>query len=915
MVERSPFFFGSLDRSSGSSSPYTGYLPSGIEYYIPPSLRRPVLEAGRMGYEVLDNIFGFDDDRVTAGEELGRALREDPLGVGEAVAGGIYGAVKDPIGTGRAVIEDIGGSFSRIQDMPDPRYATREEMGQGAADLFATAPFLSAPVVAGRLGLRGLESVLPGEDVVTSVRENPTALAALADRMREETTALGLEMLQDDGMLRVPVTRNGEPAYIEVDHLTYRSPYGAQFFGSDATLRDNLDQFADILEMGLSTEDLEGALRNTFFDRGLGADMFSEFSEFDQQVPNELRQFSPDILRALFQQRASPSPDELAAFDRAMAGARLDIRDADDQIANQLQLFMNESPDRVELRALLADRLVDDPTRDPTNPWRDVLDAEHMREQVDAEFAAEQARIVDILEQLDLGAGPFGNPGPFGYTDEEIGRFLEEFRPPVADFDEFPDDDIDMSVYSQGPYNQYQYDLTETYLSDSLGPAQTALAGQTKFNSVEELLSALKSKRAKPAELALRGITPQGLGAFVDADGKIDLTDARVEALLAKNPVKVHVKTGADAAYERNFTPGGQSYSETILTLENPDLGNRSSVGGLEGAMSHFGSVQDGGPSIVHFRTAEFPVVEGGTSFHLGEIQSDVAQTLRQMKKRRAVQQDLLQDLLDVEDTDERLQFFEDNYMSFSGGDFFELHESLEAYLDLSKKQREALIQGGLNSDDRLWDSVDIKHWQPEGFLRGDDISDPVERARVVQQRLERNKQDSFYLKEKIFRDVMGILDVISDLERSGFPKTNVEKAGLQGLYTTEKTTDLAIKSAFDQIMANPRVTHFTLGTGRMAHDMTGGTLEGQQAFYDGIAPKQVNKVLEQLEKTSGLDMPRLDFVTIRGDAGEYKVPAFEITDNFRNAIREYGLPMFRKGGRVVAPSFLGLGSLGREYL
>lgn len=905
MVERSPFFFGSLDRSSGSSSPYTGYLPSGIEYYIPPSLRRPVLEAGRMGYEVLDNIFGFDDARVTAGEELGRALREDPLGVGEAVAGGIYGAVKDPIGTGRAVIEDIGGSFSRIQDMPDPRYATREEMGQGAADLFATAPFLSGPVVAGRLGLRGLGSVLPGEDVVTSVRENP--LAALADRMTEETTALGVGMLQDDGMLRVPVTRNGEPAYIGVDPLTYRSPYGAQFFSDDMLLRANLDQFADILEMGLSTEDLEGAFRDTFFDRGLGADMFSEF---DQQVPNELRQFSPDILRALFQQRVNPSPDELAAFDRAMAGARLDIRDADDQIANQLDLEefpipeadFDEFPDRVELRALLADRLVDDPTRNPTNPWRHVLDAEDMREQVDAEFAAEQARIVDIMETLE---------NPDGYTDEEVGRFLEEFRPPVADFDEFPDDDIDMSVYSQGPYNQYQYDLTETYLSDSLGPAQTALAGQTKFNSVEELLSALKSKRAKPAELALRGITPQGLGAFVDADGKIDLTDARVEALLAKNPVKVHVKTGANAAYERNFTPGGQSYSETILTLENPDL--RSGAGGLEGSMSHFGSVQDGGPSIVHFRTAEFPVVEGGTSFHLGEIQSDVAQTLRKVKKRRAVQQDLL----DIEDADERLQFIADNYRSFPGGDFVEFEvESLERYLDLPKEQREALIQGGLNSDDRLWDSIDMEDWQPEAYLRGDDISDPVERAREVQQRLERNKRDSFYLKKETFENVMGVLDTLSDLESSGpLPKTNVETAGLQGLYTTEKTTDLAIKSAFDQIMANPRVTHFTLGTGRMAHDMTGGALEGQQAFYDGIVPKQVNKVLEQLEKTSGLDMPRLDFVTIRGDAGEYKVPAFEITDNFRNAIREYGLPMFRKGGRVVAPSFLGLGSLGREYL
>jgi hypothetical protein len=48
--------------------------------FVPPNLRPALSEAGRVGYNILDNIIGYDDGYDTTGELLARSLREDPLG-------------------------------------------------------------------------------------------------------------------------------------------------------------------------------------------------------------------------------------------------------------------------------------------------------------------------------------------------------------------------------------------------------------------------------------------------------------------------------------------------------------------------------------------------------------------------------------------------------------------------------------------------------------------------------------------------------------------------------------------------------------------------------------------------------------------------------------------------------------------
>ena len=48
-----------------------------------------------LGYALLDNVIGFDDDHLTPGERLGAALSDDPVGVGKSVVEGVTGSVKD----------------------------------------------------------------------------------------------------------------------------------------------------------------------------------------------------------------------------------------------------------------------------------------------------------------------------------------------------------------------------------------------------------------------------------------------------------------------------------------------------------------------------------------------------------------------------------------------------------------------------------------------------------------------------------------------------------------------------------------------------------------------------------------------------------------------------------------------------
>jgi hypothetical protein len=106
--------------------------------FVPPNLRPALSEAGRVGYNILDNIIGYDDNYDTTGELLARSLREDPLGTLGSLAGGLYEgvrtAVTEPVQTARNVADEFSEAFLRLRE-PLPEFASREDIAQRTSDL------------------------------------------------------------------------------------------------------------------------------------------------------------------------------------------------------------------------------------------------------------------------------------------------------------------------------------------------------------------------------------------------------------------------------------------------------------------------------------------------------------------------------------------------------------------------------------------------------------------------------------------------------------------------------------------------------------------------------------------------------------------------------------------------------------
>ena len=136
-----------------------------IQRYIPPNLRQPLREAGALGYSLLDNVVGLDDDFDSAGEQFGRAVRQDPVGMARAMGSGLLSgaqeAVMHPIDTARGVVQDVAGSFSRaargadsyLPEGVDLKNATMDQMRAAndayLADMVGVASVIPATRAAG----------------------------------------------------------------------------------------------------------------------------------------------------------------------------------------------------------------------------------------------------------------------------------------------------------------------------------------------------------------------------------------------------------------------------------------------------------------------------------------------------------------------------------------------------------------------------------------------------------------------------------------------------------------------------------------------------------------------------------------------------------------------------------------------
>lgn len=91
--------------------------------------RKASLQGRSQVYNLLDNIIGFDDDRVTAGEAFGAVLRDDPVGLLSSAAQGVKGDLDN--------LMFEGGAMERPQDVLG--YAAAP-MAPGARGLLSNNP-------------------------------------------------------------------------------------------------------------------------------------------------------------------------------------------------------------------------------------------------------------------------------------------------------------------------------------------------------------------------------------------------------------------------------------------------------------------------------------------------------------------------------------------------------------------------------------------------------------------------------------------------------------------------------------------------------------------------------------------------------------------------------------------------------
>ena len=146
---------------------------SGFSRFIPPNLRQPLAEAGALGYQLLDNVVGFEDEYDTTGELLGRSLREDPVGTAGSIASGVVDSVKaayeDPFGTLSALGDEFVGAYEMLS-APMNLSAGREEVGKRleAASLLSSVIPVAGVAGAGTKALGGTAA-----DVVDTARRAP----------------------------------------------------------------------------------------------------------------------------------------------------------------------------------------------------------------------------------------------------------------------------------------------------------------------------------------------------------------------------------------------------------------------------------------------------------------------------------------------------------------------------------------------------------------------------------------------------------------------------------------------------------------------------------------------------------------------------------------------------------------------
>jgi hypothetical protein len=422
------------------------------------------------------------------------------------------------------------------------------------------------------------------------------------------------------------------------------------------------------------------------------------------------------------------------------------------------------------------------------------------------------------------------------------------------------------------------------------------------------------------------------------------INDKRLQMSGMKESGQKIVSPDALTYTEDNFPLGGTDTAETVYRFDDPT----GLYDNAFGASHKFNELPDDNV-LAHTRTAQFPVVDGGKGYHLGEVQSDIYQNQRRVTKLgRAPGEELrsrseelaLREKYDnidlkalVDDIQKRanelfakrlvfkknfnleyqnagreegIQAGKDIVEAVQTGDRPIPDDAAEAIkADLIKKYTPKELDTTQISNLILYPKIFFDEIRYGGQLKPD--SEAVQkRIKLIQGIREkfRDEISDFNEKNKIYEILKKQKDITINIQRSG--KTDQFKQLPYG-ESTNQWVDMVLRKELAKAIDSGS-EFMTIPSSDLVRKYTQGSEEGQGKFYFteselGIVPMRLNKLAKKYDPNISL-IPR----QIITEAGDENVMALPITQKLIDNVMKKGLPKYAvpiTGGSLGALSFV----------
>lgn len=369
--------------------------------------------------------------------------------------------------------------------------------------------------------------------------------------------------------------------------------------------------------------------------------------------------------------------------------------------------------------------------------------------------------------------------------------------------------------------------------------------------------------------------------ALTDQFNQMDIVEVRDQLGLNNS-----ADTG-DVQYADYFTQGGEDYTENRYQYVPPDADKR----GGQFDQSHWSEPDN----MVHTRTALFPVISGGKTHHVGEIQSDWGQQLRKQTEKSGEYGKLYRAKTFDEDRAEgetamvrdKIYRIQQNAVARH----FE-NQKYDSSLKLAIFEREKgpmayNYTGGLSeAEQRLIASETLEktNFQPTG-----------EQIAAFYNDTNNKHPAAVAFQEKYGADYKAAME---ELSAKGLPsEVRGYKEGGPIIGSTNKWVDFALRQELATAIAGGQ-EWMTFSSPKMASAMTMERSEGGE-FYGKIVPQRMKDVLKKFDKKA-----KLEPVTIQTADGEQEVMGLRLTDDLVRKIAEKGgIPLFSAALAAQGPA------------